>query len=142
MTAPCLVRRRQLLAIAEGLVEAAEYVLARPHRRVALLRRGVAELRGVDDGGKVGIAECRDRMALAPGEVDDAMNRRAEAAARPARQEIADIDDEAAGHRARVDPGPARHAAHLEAAIVVLPEQRDAAVIGMRGDAELVGIAV
>src|SRR5439155_26560492 len=124
----------RLLAIAEGVAEALEDIGAARRRRIA--RGIVLGATGVEDfdlGVEMRIVEERDRIALSPRAVDDAMLGRREKVVGPACQQIADIDHEGAGDRRCVDPA-AILAANLETAIVVLPEQGETAVLGMRGD--------
>ncbi len=64
------------------------------------------------------------------------MRRRDEAVIGPARQHVADIEDEAAGEGRRVDPVAASRP-HLQAALKILRENGDDAVIGVRRRAEL-----
>ena len=70
------------------------------------------------------------------------MQRRAKAVVGPAREQVTHVDDETAFDRRRVDPCIVRDLAHLQAAHLVLPQERDAAVVSVRRDAELVFIGL
>src|SRR6266851_4409800 len=129
--------RLQFLAVAERLIEPSQDVLARAHRRVAAFGVRRAEIARVHRRRKIRIVEGRDREPLPARSIDHAMRRRAEPIIGPARQKIADIDDEGSRNWRRLDPAAGGALAHLEPAIVVLPEQGNAAIIGMRRDAEL-----
>src|SRR5260370_21538754 len=94
-----------LLAVAEGVAEALEDIGAASRRCVA--RRILLRAAGVEDfdrGVEVRIVDQRDPVTLAPGTVDDAVLGRREEIVGPARQQVADIDDEGSRNRRRVDP--------------------------------------
>jgi hypothetical protein len=88
-----------------------------------------------DDGVEARVEEERDRVALLAVAIDHAMRRRQEQAVGPDLHRLAEVDDEAAFDRRHPDPLPGL-AADLEAAHVVLGEQRERAVVGVRPRAE------
>ena len=90
----------------------------------------------------VGVLEEHHRLAAALGgaikrRIDDAMQGRHPAVVGPARQHVADIDDEAAGQMRHVEPR-AVLALHLQAARPVLGlEDGEAAIVAVRPGAQL-----
>ena len=86
-------------------------------------------LDGAHFGVEVRIEEKRERQPVALGRADHAVRRGTIQPARHPVEHVADVADERARHRRRVDPPAA--ALDLQTACIVLPEDRQQAVVGV-----------
>src|ERR1700716_2209758 len=112
-------------------------VFATDERR--LVGRGLVDDRP-DRRVIVRVGEEGDRIAILAVAIDHPMLGRREAAVAPALQDVADIDDERAVDRRHADPLAAL-VLDLEAAEIVLPENREAAAVAMTADPDHLGVA-
>ena len=85
--------------------------------------------------------EERDRVPVGARDVQHAMRRRQPAVVGPAAQQVAGVDEEAAGQHRRVEPR-AVGAADLQAADAVLHQEREEAGVGVRAGAVLLRLAL
>src|ERR1700736_1412117 len=76
--------------------------------------------------------EKRDGIALAAGSIDDPMDSRAEAIICPARDQVAEVDDEGAWDWGCMNPLVPGLSLNLETADLILQEQRNAPEIAVR----------
>jgi hypothetical protein len=91
-------------------------------------------LDALDAAEEVRVEEEREREAVATAAVDrDAVRRRSVEAAGHAIEHVADVADEAALDRRRIDPAAGR--LHLQAADVVLQQHRQEPVVAVLADA-------
>src|SRR6202050_3755498 len=82
--------------------------------------------------GEVAAEEERHRIALAPRGIDHPMHGLAIAIVGPARDHVAEIDDERSGQRIGVDPSVRALVPNLQTADIVLPQQSHAAKVSVR----------
>ena len=102
--------------------------------RLLVLR---AEGTGVDQGLEVRVVGEHEREALPAARVDDAVHGGMVSAVRPAFEQIADVDDERAGHRWHRRPF-AVAPLNLQSSDLVLAKHREHAEVGVRRHAELI----
>ena len=125
------------IAVVVVPVQPLHQVVAVAHRHMARRVGGIgAGRQAFDDLVHSRVEEIRQGIAVAAGAVDHAVRCRDIAVVGPARQHVGDVEHEGARQRRRVDPFS--HArAHLQSAGIILRQQRDDAVVGVRRGAEL-----